>query len=195
MHHRQRGSALVIGLIMLILMMMLAVTSINMGRSSALISTNQQLENQAVIYAKSAIEDAISTERMFSSPDAIYLTPCNAALLNSKCIDVDGDGTPDITVQLAPSPSCVTAVAISNSQLDLSKTSDFGCLLGSTPAFRVEGETTGASLCSNSTWDVTAVATDNVTSATITVNEGVNVRVPTAKVTTTCPGIAPLTAS
>jgi hypothetical protein len=188
MQSRQAGSALIVGLIMLVLMMMLAVTSINMGRSGAIIVGNQQQVNLAVAAANTAIEDAISTTRMFEAPDAVYLVACNGNK-NAKCVDIDGDSKADITVALTPSPHCVHATAIMNSTLDLNNPKQFPCVLGVSQNPGVAGGMSDASLCSNSLWDIHAVATDNVTQTQTTVNEGTNVQVPTDSVSTTCPSV------
>ena len=76
MRSRQRGIVMVMGLIMLVLMTLLALTTLNLGKSSLQIVGNMQLRKQALAAAQEAIEDAVSTTRLFLSPTAVFLNPC-----------------------------------------------------------------------------------------------------------------------
>ena len=187
MPNRQRGVVLVIGLIMLVLLTLLAMTALNLGKSSLQIVGNMQLRKQVIAAAQEAIDDAISTTRLFLSPGAIYLNPCAGP--NTKCIDIDGDGTPDVTVALKPTPTCVKAQIIKNAavNLNLNDPNDQACVLGTNQSFGVAGAGVANSLCSDTMWQVRAEATDNVTQAKIDVTQGVAVRVATAVVSTYCP--------
>jgi Tfp pilus assembly protein PilX len=187
MPNRQRGVVMVMGLIMLLLMTLLALTTLNLGKSSLQIVGNMQLRKQVTAAAQEAIEDAISTTRLFLSPSAIYLSPCAGA--NTKCIDIDGDGNPDITVALTPTPTCVKAQIIKNAfmNLNLNDTNDQACVLSTSQTFGTAGSAIANSLCSDTLWQVRAEATDNVTQAKADVTEGVAVRVSSDAVSTYCP--------
>src|SRR3546814_14282244 len=74
---------------------------------------------------------------MFEAPDAVFLLPYSGA--NTKCYDINGDGTDDIEVALTPSPTCVNWQNIQNSSLDLSDADDAACATGATQQFGVEG--------------------------------------------------------
>jgi Tfp pilus assembly protein PilX len=187
MPNRQRGVVMVVGLIMLILMTLLALTSLNLGKSSLQIVGNMQTRKQVVSAAQEAIEDAISTTRMFLNPSAIYLNPCAGP--NTKCIDIDGDGNPDITVALTPTPTCVKAQIIKNAwvNLNLNDTNDQACVLSTSQTFGIAGASTANSLCSDTVWQVRAEANDAVTQSKVDVTEGVAVRVASDVVATYCP--------
>jgi Tfp pilus assembly protein PilX len=187
MPNRQRGVVMVVGLIMLVLMTLMALTTLNLGKSSLQIVGNMQLRKQVLAAAQEAIEDAVSTTRLFLSPTAIYTNPCTGA--NTKCIDIDGDGHPDLTVALTPTPNCVKAQIIKNAfmNLNLNDANDQACVLSTNQTFGVAGSSTANSLCSDTVWQVRAVATDNVTQAKVTVTEGVAVRVGSDVVATYCP--------
>ena len=194
MANRQRGVVMIMGLIIMVLMTLLALTSLNLGKSSLQIVGNMQLRKQVIAAAQEAIEDAISTTRLFLSPTAIYLSPCVAGRGNTKCIDIDGDGNPDITVELTPTPSCVKAQVIKNAfqNLNLNDPNDQACTLGTAQIFGVQtfgtaGSSTANSMCTDTIWQVRAEATDNVTQAKVDVTEGVAVRVGTDVVATYCP--------
>ena len=187
MPNRQRGVVLIVGLIMLMVMTVLALTTLNLGKSSLQIVGNMQLRKQVIAAAQEGIEDAISTTRLFLSPTSIYINPCAGP--NTKCIDVDGDGNPDITVALTPTPTCVKAQIIKNAfiNLNLSETNDQACVLSTSQTFGVAGSAIANSLCSDTVWQIRSEATDNVTQAKMAVTEGVAVRVSSDVVSTYCP--------
>jgi Tfp pilus assembly protein PilX len=186
---RQRGLTLVTALIMLVLLTLLALTSFNLGKSNLQVVSNMQQRDQAVAAAREVIEESISTTRLFTTPKDVLAAPCNGP--NTRCVDVNGDGKPDITVALTPPPTCVKAKPLKNSELDLANAEDVGCSQGAIQNFGVAGAVTGNSQCANSVWEVNAVATDNATSAAVTVTQGVAVRVSQDDLATNCPGGAP----
>ncbi|HWZ70882.1 MAG TPA: hypothetical protein VN326_05300 [Casimicrobiaceae bacterium] len=187
MPNRQRGVVMVVGLIMMVLMTLLALTTLNLGKSSLQIVGNMQLRKQVIAAAQEAIDDAISTTRLFLSPGSIYTNPCAGP--NTKCIDIDGDGRPDITVALTPTPTCVKAQIIKNAfmNLNLNDTNDQACVLSTSQTFGIAGSAIANSLCSDTVWQVRAEATDDVTQAKVAVTEGVTVRVSSDVVATYCP--------
>jgi Tfp pilus assembly protein PilX len=182
---RQRGVTLFVGMIMLVLATLFAVTTFHLGKGSLQIVGNMQQRNQAVTSAQSTIEEAISTTRFFQTPNLVFLSSC--AGVNSRCYDINGDGKPDITVSLTPNPVCVAAKTIKNASLDLSNPEDMGCSLGVSQSFGIVGSATGDSLCANSLWEINAVAVDVTTQARATATQGVSVRVSTDNIATTCP--------
>ena len=184
--HHQSGITMFMVLIMLLLLTLLAVTTFGLGSSSLQIVGNFQHRNEALAAAQEAIERTLSTTRLMTNPAAIFLTPCTVA--NTICIDVNGDGSNDITVQLTPQPSCVKAQVIPNAQLNLAIPEDLACSLAPTQGtFGIVGVPTGNSQCTNSIWEIRAVATDNATKGNLAVTEGAAVRVPNATVATYCP--------
>lgn len=184
-HAHQRGMTLVVALIMLILLTLLALTSFNLGKSNLQIVSNMQQRQETVAAAREVLEETISSTRFFTTPNNTLLNPCGEA--NVRCIDTNGDGVTDVKVALTPPPACVKAQPIMNSELDLSKADDAGCSVGATQNFGVAGAVTGNSECSNSLWDITAVATDQATKASVTVTQGVTVRVAKDDIATNCP--------
>lgn len=188
--HRQRGATLIVALIVLIMLTLFAVTSFNLGKSSLQTVGNAQSRNEAMAAAQQALEEAVSTTRLFLSPSAVILNgdpACNGGVANTKCVDINGDNNPDITVTLTPTPACISARPILNSELNPSLANDAGCSMQAGQAFGVAGASTGSSLCADSLWEVNAVAQDNLTGAQYTVTQGVGVRVATDDVAANCP--------
>jgi Tfp pilus assembly protein PilX len=186
--HRQRGVTLVMVLVMLVLLTLLAVTTFNLSSSSMQIVGNFQHRSEALAAAQEIIERALSTTRLITNPATIFLAPCSAG--NNNCVDVDvnGDGTNDIVVQLTPQPTCVKAQIVPNSQLVFSNPEDLACSVGpSQGTFGIGGVPTGNSLCTDSIWEVRAESSDVTTQAKIAVTEGAAVRVPNTTVATYCP--------
>lgn len=184
--HRQRGMTLLVALIMLVLLTLLALTSANVGRSTIAIVGNMQSRDESMAAARQTIEEVISSTRFFTTPaDAIGSACDNTS--NTRCIDVNGDGATDVRVALTPAPSCVTAQSVMNTAIDVSDTEEAGCLTGAAQSFGIAGSVTGASLCSDSLWEINAVATDTVTEASVQVTQGVSVRVAKDDIETSCP--------
>ena len=186
LRHRQRGITLVVVMIMLVLLTLLAITTYNLSGSSLQIVGNFQHRNEALAAAQEAIEQALSTTRLITNPAAIFLAPCPGP--NSICVDVNGDGVTDITVQLTPQPTCVKAEVVPNAQLNFAVPEDLACSVAPTQGtFGIGGVPTGNSLCTDSIWEVRALATDATTQASLSVTEGAAVRVPNTTIATYCP--------
>jgi len=185
--NRQRGITLLVTLIMLVLMTLLVISSFKLGKSSLQVVGNMQSRNEATAAAQQVIEEAISTTRLFQSPLAVInptSTDANCPK-NTKCIDVNGDGTTDIKVVLA-TPSCTKAQPIQNSSLALTNAEDTGCSVGENQNLGILGANTGESLCADTLWEIKATATDQITKAEVTVSEGVAVRISSDNVSTNC---------
>lgn len=181
---RQEGATLIISLIILILMTLIAVSAFNLGKGNLQVVGNMQRQNEAMAAAQEALEEAVSTTRLVESPTNVFLGSCGA---NVKCIDTNDDGVADVTVTLTPTPSCVKAATVKNAALDLSVAEDAGCATGAVQNFGVAGASSGDSLCSDSVWEINAVAVDTQTQASVTLTQGVAVRVSTDNIATSCP--------
>lgn len=182
---RERGVTLVVALIMLVLITLLALTTFNLGKSSMQVVSNMQARSQVSAAARQTVEETISSTRFFNTPEDSLANPCGAP--NTRCADINGDGTTDVTVKLTPAPACVKARSVMTSELDVSDVEQAGCALGAAQSFGVSGSVTGESLCSDSVWELNAEATDNVTSAKVQYTQGIGVRVARDDIETSCP--------
>ena len=93
---RERGAALVVGMIMLVLITVMLMTALNLGTTNFRAMTNMQFRNEAIAAANEAIEQVIS------SP----FTAAPAA--ESINVDLNNDATTDYVVQMAV-PQCISA--------------------------------------------------------------------------------------
>lgn len=177
----QRGVALLMGLIMLVVMTLFAVTIFKLGKGGLQIVGNMQLRNQAQAAAQSAIEEVLSTATFVTTPANAIRSPCGG-VANKICVDVNGDGVTDVNVVVTP--TCVSVKIIPVAALSFSNANDVGCLVGLSQEFGVSGASNNDSLCANMLWDINAVATDPINNAQFSVNQGVAVRVSSSAV---CP--------
>ncbi len=184
---RQQGATLFMSMVMLVVLTMLALSSFNISQSNMQVVSNMQQRDTALFASRAVIEEVISGTRFMTSP-AASLPPqagCGTASENKRCIDLNSDGTNDITVEIIDKANCVKVKSVKNSTLNL-MTEQVNCAIGASQTPGVIGSNTGNSLCSDSIWEIQAQARDNVTEATATVTQGVAVMTDTDTVKTSC---------
>jgi Tfp pilus assembly protein PilX len=193
MRARQEGNTLIVGLIMLMLLTMLAVSAFHIGAVQTIVVGNAQHRAQSVAAAQEAIETVLTNNTFSSDPTAaIPISNCSGGGTNTLCVSSNGDGTNDFTVTLTPPPFCVAAAVVTADQLDLTSgvnSPDYACLNGTQQdAFGVEGAViAGNSNCAQSTWEVNAKAVDSYTNTTATVTQGIAKRIYTFQMSSYCP--------
>lgn len=170
----QRGATLLVALIMLILMTLAAITSFNLSRSNLVIVGNQQHRSEALGSARAALEEVLSSTRFSDTPSSPLGTG------TTKTYDVNGDGTADVTVVVGQSgsttnpPPCIKSYQVL--PVDPSDPTQLGCASGVAQQFGVEGGATWGAQCADIVWEVTAVATDITTGASVTAAQGILAR-------------------
>jgi len=165
--HRERGSTLLISLVLLVMLTLFVLTVINTTNINSRIAGNMQTQSEAQAAAQQAIEQVISVN-----------FPANP-LATTVLVDINNDGTTDYTAQVAQ-PSCTRIVPIKTIQLDITKPDDAACLgSGASQASGIVGVGgAGDSLCANTQWDVNATVLDATsTGVSVSVHQGVAVRV------------------
>lgn len=191
MQRRQRGITLILSLIMLVLLTIMALSSLNIGRSSLQVVDNAQQQAQAVNAAQTIIDQVLSTPSFVESPAAVLdngnCPSTVTAPANSRCVDVQGDGKTVIVVAMSPQPACVKARTVQTTELDYATEQGVGCSAGGGQNFGIAGVTSGNSLCADTLWEINATATEQVSKAQATVTQGVEMRVSTDSVGTSCP--------
>ena len=160
----QRGTTLLIGLIMLVLLTLMGLSAINSSTSNLKVVGNMQYQQEVLGAAQSAINDVLSKGSYFSDP---------ATAPTSASVDVTGDGTADYTVALSQ-PCIVATKDILVSELSLTDANDLLCLSSATlKNAGLMGQHTGAarSDCARVTWRVTASVNDTSTKAKVSLVE------------------------
>lgn len=145
---KQRGNTLLVGLVMLVLLTLMAVSAINMSTTGIQVVGNAQFREEAAAAAQQAIENVIST------------TSFTLTVPVAQNIDINNDGTADYSVSFSPAPSCQSYRPVN--------TSDPGVPIVCTGSV-------GTALCYWTVWDITAVVNDVTTGANATVHQGVRV--------------------
>lgn len=196
----QRGSVLLVAMVMLLTAAILAAAAFRGSMTSTQVIGNMQWRNEAIAAANDAIDSLLSTADFANNALAVT-TAVNAAPFK---VDINGDGVNDISTRLPDvtmdgliraGPRCLRAEPIPAKDLDPGKPADLGCFgtgaAGSSGLGTQVGVggpigtvTQSPSLCSNTEWSITVQATDVVTNTSVTVVQGVGVRVPTTAVPT-----------
>jgi hypothetical protein len=171
---RQSGAALFLALVLLFVMAWLALSAFRISRQQLQIVGNSQADQQALASAQRAIDLTISSNEFSRNPAGVARVPV--------ATDVDGNGKADYTARLDPQPRCVRVRPIKTMELDITKAGDRVCLQSASTGGNLvvapsEVVAAGDSLCANSEWNVAAAVDDPVSGSTITVNQGVAVRI------------------
>jgi hypothetical protein len=171
---RQRGAALFVVLVLLFAMAWFALSAFRISSQQLQIVGNTQADMQAAAAAQRAIDVTISSRDFATNPAAVARVPV--------ATDVDGDGTTDLVAKLEPAPRCIRTRPIKTMELDVMKAADRVCLQSSGSGgslITVPGSVVGAgdSLCANTEWNIAAAVADATSGSTVTVNQGVTVRV------------------
>ena len=178
---RQQGAALFVAIVLLVAMAWFALSAFRISSQHLQIVGNSEMHYQAA--AQQAIEQTISSNLFTKDPAAVAASPIP--------VDIDGDGQPDFTAQLNPAPKCIRVRPIKTMELDIAQAADRVCLQTSggtgnlvvTPGAAVAS---GNSLCAYSEWNVSGQVNDAPSGTTITVNQGVGIRVETANAANFC---------
>jgi Tfp pilus assembly protein PilV len=175
----QRGISLVVGLIMLVLLTLLAISAFQASNVNLRVAGNMQVRQETLAAAQTASEQVLSSPA-FTDP----ATPPAAVTVN-----LNGAA---YTVNFTPPPACKSVVDIPSEDLVPTNPDDFVCipsgaLPGASSGIFVSGAPSSTSYCSNSRWTVVADVADASTGARTTLEQGVAVRMSKAKALTACP--------
>lgn len=183
---RQRGMTLFVALVMLVLITLLAMSTFNLGKSSIQVVNNMQSRDEGIAASRRVLDEAMSSTRFIDTPQDALAAPCGTS--NVRCSDVNGDGLNDIVTTLSK-PSCIKVKSIKNMDLNLGNSEDRGCTVGvqqGTFGQANSGGTSGNSMCSDTTWEMTASSEDKTVQSKVDVVQGVAVRVATSNADTYC---------
>jgi hypothetical protein len=192
----QRGSVLLVAMILLLIFAIMAAASFRGSLTSVQAIGNMQWRTEAIAAANDAIDRLLSTAD-FATNTTIVTQQVNAAPFQ---LDINGDGVNDIATSFPvvtidgvakAGPRCLRAEPIPSKDLDPTLASDIGCFGTSTSGSSGIGQEAGTgvgtvtqtpSLCSNTEWSIAVRAVDTVTNTSVNVVQGVGVRVPTTAI-------------
>lgn len=140
---RQRGSTLLVGLIMLVLLTLVAVSAINSTTAGVQMVGNAQFREEAVAAGQRAIENVISSGTFRNTPPPPQLVKVN--------------GVADYTVTFEPPPQCVSFKAVDPTDT-------------ATPP---ECASSIGNICFWTLWDIRAVVTAADTGASVALHQGI----------------------
>lgn len=165
--YKQRGSTLVVALIMLVVLTLLVVSAIRSSNTNLRIAGNMQMQEEAVAAAQQMLEQTIS-----------YNFTVNPAA-SAVNVDINNDGTADYAVNVA-APVCLGSTPLDNTTPNLPVECLSSGSATNTGIMSVSGVviTTGQSWCYAQQWDVSASAVSASTGATATVHQGAALNVP-----------------
>lgn len=161
MPRTQRGAALLISLIMLLMITALVMSALAMSISNVKAISNNQFRDQALAAANAAIEQVISSP-FTDDPTAEEID-----------VDIDKDDTIDFTVAIQQ-PICAEVIEIPATSTPPSSLS-----LG-------EGFTVTTAAYYITTWDLDASVTDVRTQAAVRVHQGVRVKLNQTQFNSVC---------
>lgn len=145
----QRGSTLLVGLVMLVLLTLVAVSAINSTSSSVQMVGNAQFREEALAAAQKAIENVLSTGDFRNNPPV------------SQTIYVNGEagvpGAAAYTVTFEPAPECRSFKPVDPTD----------------PLTPLDCASSIGDVCYWTLWDVRAVVSDPNTGASIAIHQGV----------------------
>lgn len=159
---RNRGAALVVGLIMLVLITLMLITALNLGTINFRSVSNMQFREEAIAAANQAIDQVIGTP-FIDDP---------AAAEGPLPVDIDNDGNDDYVVQIAE-PQCVYAAQA----------------FGADPSSLTLPPSMTVASTWSSVWDIQATVdgADNVGGAAVVIRAGVRVLLDEAQKDAVCP--------
>lgn len=178
----QQGIVLVVALIILALVALLSLSALRASDSNVMVAANVQSKQEALDSAQVAIERVISTQEFYQNPDAITAAP-----YSPLSIDINSDQIEDFSVTMAR-PECLRARPVDTDDLDPALDRDRACMGSSTlsNSGSVTAATQSGSVCSNTEWELASTAQSGATGASVSVRQGVAVRVRTTDADTFC---------
>ena len=156
--NKQRGSTLLVALVMLMLLTLIAFAAMNASTTSIQVVGNAQFREEANAAAQQASEGVISNN--------FTVNPA------SSVVTVNVGGTNYVAAVAVP--KCISSMPISNDELDTSNAEDMNCSHGIDQPPQ----------CNKQMWEVNATVNDSDTGASTNVHQGVSVRV---DIETVCP--------
>ncbi|MBK5204372.1 MAG: hypothetical protein JJD98_02880 [Polaromonas sp.] len=173
--HKEKGSVLLVSMIMLVVLTLLVVFAIRSGNTNLRIAGNMQSQAEAAAATQQVIEQVIEQIKVAD----------NIGSIPAQTVPVSMGGA-TYNVVTAPMNKCLMEVPILNADLNPSVAEDVPCFENpdTDQAIKADGSmTTKPSACKTQQWDIEAGVTDGASGAKVTQVQGITIRVPA---TVTC---------
>lgn len=178
----QQGFTLLIGMMMLMVITLMVLSSIRTGMTNSRIVGNMQFRDEATSAAQVAIEQTMGATTFVSNPQAVADNPVQ--------VDINGDGVNDYSVTMTPKPACLAYKVLKIGELtmpqDLQCTEGVGAGGSGASTFIPGGFAQKTSLCATTHWKISSNAENTFNGAKVSVVQGVSVRVDTLFAETFC---------
>lgn len=181
----QRGSALVVTLIFLVLMSLFAISAFNSTGSNLRVVGNTQARQEAMSAADSALEavitavsQAMENKRLLGLPPDFDPVAVSASPI---AVDINGDGTSDYTVNLS-TPQCFR-ISDHTPTIEITKEG--------LPPNHPEAFCLGGGVCRDTDWNFAATVTDARTNTTVTAHQGMTITLQLAEAANHCTPLTP----
>jgi hypothetical protein len=159
----QRGIALLVVMIFLILMSLFAANTFRTAANNIRVVGNMQTKQEGLAAAQSAIEFVLSSETFTTAPELVSQSPVD--------VDMDGDGTLDYVVRISPQPNCYRVSTIPNCGVGSTNSNSLSGVV-------IEGQSdagSSANACYLREWNVRALVSDPRTGMSVAINQGIAV--------------------
>lgn len=169
-NNKQRGSTLLVALIMLVVLTLLVISAIRSSSTNLRIAGNMQTQEGGVAGAQQSIEAVISSSNFVGSTASSVMN-----------VDINRDGTTDYTVKI-DAATCTGSKALQNNSPNLPSECLSSGAQQNTGIFFASGvQRTGTSWCYAQQWDVKATVQDSQTGTMATMHQGVSLDLPAGK--------------
>lgn len=155
---RERGSVLIISLIMLVVLTLLAASAIKMSTTSLRAVNSMQSRSEALAAAQNAIEQILNSNFAANI----------GAVANTYTVAVDADKSYDVTIT---TPCLKQLLTIKNSSLDLTNPEDVKCY---------DTTTNPWSACANTVWQINASVSEGFFGTNVQLVQGASLRMDNA---------------
>lgn len=166
----QKGSTLLMSMIMLIALTLLVVFSIRSGNTNLRIAGNAQTKMEANAATHQVIEQVIEQIKVADDPSLIAAQSVTVSI-----------GPATYTVNVAAMSKCIVDEPVLNSSLNPDLANDSACFesVDSDTLIQSDGkQTTRPSSCKTQQWEIHAGVSDSLTGAKVDQVQGISMRVP-----------------
>lgn len=184
---RQRGTVLLVGLVMLVLITLLAVAAAKLVSTNLQVASNEQAVTEAESVANYELDVRLNSTEFIGAAAATVEMPAPSATV----VGADNAGNYSVSMN---APTCIRYRYLKKSELVNTTTnavlpenlSCFGGSSGSGVTIVAATAMNDNSLCATSLWEMSATASSDATGVQVAMNQGVEVKIDFAEAEDAC---------